>query len=109
MYPPGHRPWLGRGVLRLLDPRSAFRRLGEAWRVGSLRLELPGRMIALLGDVDAELEGVPALDDLSDQTLLARLEIDAEILAILHREEVLADALIQACPPTAASGDQPLK
>ncbi|HEU5157211.1 MAG TPA: PEP/pyruvate-binding domain-containing protein [Streptosporangiaceae bacterium] len=99
----GYETGRRRGPVRLIDPLPGLRRLGAAWQVGRMRHGLADRAAALAGDVDVQLESVPPPWEMSDGELLDRLTANAEILAILHRDEVLAGSLVRVQPPTAAS------
>ncbi|MFL6206137.1 MAG: PEP/pyruvate-binding domain-containing protein [Acidimicrobiales bacterium] len=79
--------------LALLDPRQPARRLRVAWQVGRLRAGLPGLIDDLVAALDRDLAGVPALDTLSDDTLLHLLDRARVSLRAAHGYELLAGTL----------------
>ncbi|MGH9135306.1 MAG: PEP/pyruvate-binding domain-containing protein [Ilumatobacteraceae bacterium] len=82
-----------RGLLQRLNPVPAFRRLRGAWRTGRLRAALPRLAENLLDRVDADLETVPRLDQLTSRQLLALLHRSRTILRSLHAHEILIGTL----------------
>jgi len=76
-----------------LNPIPAIGRLRGAWRVGRLRAALPRLSEALLDRVDADLEAVPALPDLTSRQLIALLHRGRTILRALHAHEILMGML----------------
>ena len=76
-----------------LNPIPAVHRLRGAWRVGRLRSALPRLAEHLLDRVDADLEAVPALDDLTSRQLIALLHRGRTILRALHAHEILMGML----------------
>lgn len=88
---------------RILDPRVTSRRLWAAWRVGWLRTSLPERAAGLLTDVDARLARVPPLTTLDDSDLVELLSAARPLLEQVHRDEVLAGALLPESRRTAAA------
>jgi pyruvate,water dikinase len=82
-----------RTVLQVLNPILAVRRLRGAWRVGRLRAALPRLSEELLDRVDADLEAVPALADLTSRQLIALLHRSRAILRALHAHEILMGML----------------
>jgi pyruvate,water dikinase len=76
-----------------LNPVPAVRRLRGAWRVGRLRSALPRLAEHLLDRVDADLEAVPALDDLTSRQLIALVHRSQTILRALHAHEILMGML----------------
>lgn len=88
---------------RLLDPRVGGRRLRASWRVGVLRTTLAERAADTVADVDARLARVPPLRSLSDVELADGLRASTRLLETLHRDEVLAAALLPQAPTTAAA------
>jgi pyruvate,water dikinase len=83
-----------------LDPRPAVRALRRAWRNGTLRAELPGRVEALVRDVDAFLVGADLLR--ADPELITLLERARDRLCTVHAHEVLAGTLLPPAARTAA-------
>lgn len=81
------------GVLRMLNPISAARQLRGAWRIGRLRAALPSLAEHLLDRVDADLERVPALHDLTSRQLVALLHRGGVVLRALHAHEILMGML----------------
>ncbi len=92
------------GVVRRLDPRPPARRLRAAWRVGRLRSALPRLASDLVREVDADLLGVPALGELSNQQLLAVLRNGRATLVSLHGHEALAGVLIPEASAATVTG-----
>jgi rifampicin phosphotransferase len=91
-----------RSPLGPLDPRPAVRQLKVAWRTGSLRAELPGRVAALVAETDRWLSGVdPRRSD--EQGLVATLEQAVEVLRRLHHAEALAGTLLRPAETTAGA------
>jgi pyruvate,water dikinase len=82
-----------RTVVHKLNPVPAAHRLRGAWRVGRLRAALPRLSERLLDRVDADLEAVPALDDLTSRQLIALLHRGSAILRALHAHEILMGML----------------
>ena len=82
-----------RTVVHRLNPIPAVQRLRGAWRVGRLRSALPRLSERLLDRVDADLEAVPALDDLTSRQLIALLHRGGTILRALHAHEILMGML----------------
>jgi pyruvate,water dikinase len=82
-----------RGLLHALNPIPAVHRLRGAWRVGRLRTALPRLSEELLDRVDADLEAVPALADLTSRQLIALLHRSRAILRALHAHEILMGML----------------
>jgi pyruvate,water dikinase len=80
-------------VAHRLNPVPAYHRLRGAWRVGRLRSALPSLSERLLDRVDADLEAVPALDDLTSRQLIALLHRGGTILRALHAHEILMGML----------------
>lgn len=76
-----------------LNPVPNLRRLRGAWRVGRLRAALPQLAEHLLDRVDADLEEVPALAELSSRQLIALLHRSRTILRALHAHEILMGML----------------
>ena len=81
-------------VLARLDPRPPLRRLEAAWRVGRLRKALPALARDVVTGVDAQLDAVPALDQLSSPELLSVLGRTRQALVCLHGHEVLLGLLV---------------
>ena len=82
-----------RSLGRKLNPIPAAGRLRGAWRVGRLRAALPGLAENLLDRVDADLEAVPALPELTSRQLIALLHRSRTILRALHAHEILMGML----------------
>ena len=82
-----------RTVAHRLNPIPAVHRLRGAWRVGRLRSAMPRLSERLLDRVDADLEAVPALDDLTSRQLIALLHRGGTILRALHAHEILMGML----------------
>ena len=83
-----------RGLLELLNPVAAVRRLGSAWRIGRLRAAIPELAERLVDRVDAELATVPALADLTNRQLIALLHRGYMALRALHGHEILMGLLV---------------
>ena len=81
---------------RVFNPISSARRLRGAWRLGRLRSALPGLAEHLLDQVDADLEAVPALRDLTSRQLIAILHRSRAVLRALHAHEILMGMLTDA-------------
>ena len=82
-----------RTMRRRLNPLPAASRLRAAWRVGRLRAALPRLSERLLDRVDADLEAVPALPELTSRQLIALLHRSRTILRALHAHEILMGML----------------
>ena len=80
-------------LLHRLNPVPAARRLRGAWRVGRLRAALPRLAEYLLDRTDADLEAVPALNELTSRQLVALLHRSRAILRALHAHEILIGML----------------
>lgn len=78
--------------------RRRVRLLRSAWRVGRLRSALPTLCERLLGRVDADLESLPPLDELTDRQLVALLGRTRAALRSVHAHEVLVGLLTDAGP-----------
>ena len=95
---PSTSGWPGRS-----DPRTACSRSSTrfrprtasrgAWRVGRLRAALPRLAEHLLDRVDADLEAVPALAELTSRQLIALLHRSHAVLRALHAHEILMGML----------------
>ena len=83
------KPTLG----QRLNPVPNVRRLAGAWRVGRLRAALPRLAEHLLDRVEADLEEVPSLTELSSRQLIALLHRSRTILRSLHAHEILMGML----------------
>jgi pyruvate,water dikinase len=81
------------GLWQKLNPIPAAHQLRGAWRVGRLRAALPRLAENLLDRVDADLEAVPALADLTSRQLIALLHRSRAILRALHAHEILMGML----------------
>jgi rifampicin phosphotransferase len=80
-------------VGRRLNPVPAAQRMRVAWRVGRLRSSMPALAEHLLDRVDADLEAVPALPELTSRQLIALLHRSRVILRALHAHEILMGML----------------
>lgn len=78
---------------RVLNPIASGRKLRGAWRLGRLRSALPELAEHLLDRVDADLEAVPALRDLTSRQLIAILHRSRTVLRALHAHEILMGML----------------
>jgi pyruvate,water dikinase len=85
--PPKHR------AARVFNPVPAYRRLRGAWRVGRLRSALPALAERLLDRVDADLERIPNLEQLTSRQLIALLHRSQAILRAVHAHEILMGML----------------
>lgn len=83
-------------LLQKLNPIPGARRLRSAWRVGRLRGALTGLAEDLLDRVDADLEAVPAVEELTSRQVLALVARSQEMLKALHGHEVLMGLLTDA-------------
>lgn len=94
-----------RSIWSRLDPRVSARKLGAAWTVGRLRLALPSLAENIVKEVDARLERVPDVRELSDPRLVNLMLRARETLVTLHGYEILCGMLLQEGDekPTAAS------
>ena len=81
------------GRTRVFNPITGARRLRGAWRLGRLRSALPGLAAQLLDRVDADLESVPPLSDLTSRQVIALLHRSAAALRALHAHEILMGML----------------
>jgi pyruvate,water dikinase len=81
------------GLAYKLNPIPAVRALRGAWRVGRLRSALPRLAEVLCDRTDADLEGVPALSELTSRQLLALLHRSRDVLRALHAHEILMGML----------------
>ncbi len=75
---------------------ARVRRLRSAWRVGRLRSALPALGNRLVDRVDADLEHIPPLDEMTDRQLVALLGRSRAGLRSLHAHEVLMGLLADA-------------
>jgi pyruvate,water dikinase len=82
-----------RAKTQKLNPIHAGRRLRGAWRLGRLRGALPRLAENLLDRVDADLEAVPALSELTSRQLIALLHRSRTVLRALHAHEILMGML----------------
>jgi rifampicin phosphotransferase len=88
-----------RGWWRRLNPIPAVARLRSAWRVGRLRAALPDLAEHLLDRVDADLESVPGLADLTSRQLVGLLHRARTGLRALHAHEILMGLLTDTGNP----------
>lgn len=82
-----------RSIGSRLNPIPAIRQARTAWKVGRLRSAMPGMAEHLLDRVDADLERVPALSELTSRQLLALLRRSQAVLRALHAHEILMGML----------------
>jgi len=75
--------------------RGRVRHLLTAWRIGRLRLALPLIADHLAAQVDADLEAVPALSELSTRQLVALIGRGREGLLSLHAHEILMGMVME--------------
>lgn len=89
---------------RRIDPVAILRRLATAWRVGRLRVAMPGLAQDLVATVDRDLATIPRLDTLTTDELVDLLDRARRELATVHSYEVLAGMLMigQGAPSGAA-------
>ncbi len=80
-------------LLQRLNPIPAARRLQAAWRVGRLRAALPRLAEDLLDRVDADLEAVPTVDELTSRQLIALIQRGQSVLRAVHAHEILMGML----------------
>lgn len=93
-----------RSLWSRLDPRPPARRALAAWDVGRLRLALPALAREVVSEVDARLERVPDVRELSDERLLTVMLRSRDALVSLHGYEILCGVLLDPIDgPTAAS------
>jgi pyruvate,water dikinase len=85
----------GRASSSRFNPLAGARRVRNAWKVGRLRGALPRLAEHLLDRVDADLEGVPALGDLTSRQLIALLHRSRAALRALHAHEILMGMLTE--------------
>ncbi len=76
-----------------LNPIPGARRLRGAWRVGRLRGALPRLAEQLLDRVDADLEAVPAVEELTSRQLIALIQRGQSVLRAVHAHEILMGML----------------
>lgn len=82
-------------LLQRMNPLPAVKRLRAAWRVGRLRAALPRLADELLDRVDADLEAVPPVRELTSRQLIALLHRSRSVLRALHAHEVLIGMLTE--------------
>ena len=80
-------------LLQRLNPIPAARRLQGAWRVGRLRSALPRLAENLLDRVDADLEAVPPIRELSSRQIIALIQRSQSVLRAVHAHEILMGML----------------
>ncbi|MDX2378333.1 MAG: PEP/pyruvate-binding domain-containing protein [Acidimicrobiia bacterium] len=80
-------------ILQRINPVPGARRLQGAWRVGRLRSALPRLAENLLDRVDADLEAVPPLGELSSRQLIALIQRGQSVLRAVHAHEILMGML----------------
>jgi pyruvate,water dikinase len=76
-----------------LNPVRAMRQVRGAWQVGRLRAALPMLATRLLDRVEADLEAVPALSELTSRQLIALFHRGHVALRALHAHEILMGML----------------
>src|SRR6056297_555979 len=76
-----------------LSPAKRVRRLRSAWRIGRLRAALPHLVGQLADRVDADLDLLPGLDELSSRQLVALIDRTRGALQSLHAHEILMGLL----------------
>ncbi|TFH17704.1 MAG: hypothetical protein E4H05_06085, partial [Acidimicrobiales bacterium] len=81
---------------RRVDPVAILRRLTTAWRVGRLRVAMPGLASDLVATVDRDLGEIPRLDTLTMEELVDLLDRSRRELATVHSYEVLVGILMIA-------------
>ncbi len=79
---------------RRIDPVAILRRLATAWRVGRLRVAIPGLASDLVATVDRDLREIPRLDTLTMEELVDLLDRSRRELATVHSYEVLVGMLM---------------
>jgi pyruvate,water dikinase len=85
----------GHGTFRRRHaPGRMLRRLVAAWRVGRLRGALPGLGDSVVKAIDDDLTGIPGLDRLGDDDLIALLDAAVVELGTAHTYELLAGMLL---------------
>ncbi|MEY2974663.1 MAG: hypothetical protein RIR49_1083 [Actinomycetota bacterium] len=92
-------------------PGRMLRRLVAAWRVGRLRVALPGLGDMVIQAIDDDLAGIPDLDRLGDDDLIALLDAAVVELGTAHTYELLAGILLgrgEAGAETVTSAGQAL-
>ncbi|MGH2749113.1 MAG: PEP/pyruvate-binding domain-containing protein [Actinomycetota bacterium] len=81
-------------LIARLDPRPPTRRLLAAWRVGRLKVALPGIVSDVIERTDDELSSIVHPSTMSDGELLALLHGARAALLALHGHEMLAGMLM---------------
>lgn len=76
-----------------LSPVKRIRRLRSAWRVGRLKAALPFLVDQLVDRIDADLDQLPSLDDLSSRQLVALIGRTRDALRSVHAHEILMGLL----------------
>jgi pyruvate,water dikinase len=82
-----------RTLAERLSSMMRIRRLRSAWRVGRLRAALPFLVDQLVERVDADLDEVPNLDDLSSRQLVVLIGRTSDALRSVHAHEILMGLL----------------
>ncbi len=94
---------------RRLSPGAILRRLSTAWRIGRLRVALPGLAATVVATVDRDLEAIGRLDELPTTELVDLLHRSRGELATVHSYEVLCGMLLHTATsqhpaPVSATG-----
>src|SRR6056297_1653733 len=76
-----------------LSPMKRIRRLRSAWKVGRLKAALPFLVDELVDRVDADLDALPGLDDLTSRQLMALIDRSRDALQSMHAHEILMGLL----------------
>jgi pyruvate,water dikinase len=79
-----------------LSPMKRVRRLRSAWRVGRLKAALPYLVDELVDRVDADLDALGDLDDLTSRQLIALIDRTRDALRSVHAHEILMGLLSEA-------------
>ena len=82
-----------RGVVQRLNPATAGRHVGAAWRIGRLRAALPKLAARLLDQADRDLETIPNMGELTSRQLIAWMRRGRMVLRALHAHEILMGML----------------
>ncbi len=80
-------------IWQRINPVPAAKRVRGAWRVGKLRAAMQRLAEHLLDRADADLEGIPAMSDLTSRQLIAVMHRSRVVLRALHAHEILMGML----------------